>query len=47
MEPCVRRDVLILVFTYLLVFHWVPRTQRQNVARKRQLEALLKELDGQ
>jgi hypothetical protein len=39
--------VVILVFTCVLVFRWVPRARRRGVARKRQLEALLKELDGQ
>jgi hypothetical protein len=39
--------VLILVFFYLLLFRWPRRRRRRNVARKRQLEALLKELDGQ
>jgi peptidoglycan/LPS O-acetylase OafA/YrhL len=40
-------SVLILLFTSLLLFRWVPRARRRNVGRKRQLEALLKELDGQ
>ena len=39
--------VLILGFFYLLLFRWMPRERQQNVPRKRQLEALLKELDGQ
>ena len=39
--------VLILGFLYLLFFRWMPRERQQNLSRKRQLEALLKELDGQ
>jgi hypothetical protein len=39
--------VLILGFLYLLFFRWMPRERQQKLARKRQLEALLKELDGQ
>ena len=39
--------VLIVGFFYLLLFRWVPRERQHNVQRKRQLEALLKELDGQ
>lgn len=39
--------VLILGFFYLLLFRWIPRERQHNVHRKRQLEALLKELDGQ
>ena len=39
--------VLILGFFYLLFFRWIPRERQHNVQRKRQLEALLKELDGQ
>ena len=38
--------VLFFGFLYLLFFRWIPREQR-NVSRKRQLEALLKELDSQ
>jgi hypothetical protein len=38
--------VLVFGFLYLLFFRWIPREQR-NVSRKRPLEALLKELDGQ
>ena len=38
--------VLILGFLCLLFFRWMPR-ERQKLSRKRQLEALLKELDGQ
>jgi hypothetical protein len=38
--------VLVFGFLCLLFFRWIPREQR-NVSRKRQLEALLKELDGQ
>ena len=37
--------VLVFGFLYLVFFRWIPREQR-NVSRKRQLEALLKELDG-
>jgi uncharacterized BrkB/YihY/UPF0761 family membrane protein len=40
-------SVFILLFTCLLLFRWVPRARRRNVGRKRQLEALLKELEGQ
>jgi hypothetical protein len=40
-------SLLILLFTYLLLYRWLPRTQRRNVACKRQLEALLQEFDGQ
>jgi MFS family permease len=36
--------VLVFGFLYLLFFRWIPREQR-NLSRKRQLEALLKELD--
>jgi len=39
--------VLIVGFFYLLFFRWIPRERQDNVQRKRQLEALLKELDGQ
>ena len=39
--------VLILGFLYLLFFRWIPRERQRNLLRKRQLEALLKELDGQ
>src|SRR6185503_5299646 len=39
--------VLVFGFLYLLFFRWIPRKQRTVVSRKRQLEALLKELDGQ
>ena len=39
--------VLILGFLYLLLFRWIPRERQHNLLRKRQLEALLKELDGQ
>ncbi len=37
--------VMILGFFYLLLFRWIPRGHEQNMQRKRQLEALLKELD--
>ena len=40
-------SVLILLCTYLVLFRWIPRARSRNLARKRQLEALLKELDGQ
>ena len=40
-------SVLILLFACLLLFRWVPRARRRHVARRHQLEALLKELDGQ
>lgn len=39
--------VLVFGFLYLLFFRWIPREQRNVSSRKRQLEALLKELDGQ
>lgn len=39
--------VLILGFLYLLFFRWLPREPQRHLSRKRQLEALLKELDGQ
>jgi len=40
--------VLILVLLCLELFRWAPRRwRRKNLPRKRQLEALLKELDGQ
>jgi len=39
--------VLIVGFVYLLFFRWMPRERQRNVQRKRQLETLLKELDGQ
>jgi hypothetical protein len=39
--------ILILGFFYLLFFRWMPRERRQHVQRKRQLEALLNQLDGQ
>jgi hypothetical protein len=39
--------VPILGFFYLLLFKWMPRERQRNLPRKRQLEALLKELDGQ
>ena len=45
--PSPIKIVLILGFFYLLLFRWIPRGHEQNVQRKRQLEALLKELDGQ
>lgn len=39
--------VLILGFICLLLFRWGPRWRRRGRARKGQLEALLKELDGE
>ena len=45
--PSPFKTVLILGFFYLMLFRWMPREREQNVQRKRQLEALLKELDGQ
>ena len=39
--------ILILGFVYLLFFRWIPRARQRNLSRKRQLEALLKELDGE
>ena len=39
--------VLILGFLYLLFFRRIPRERQHNAQRKRQLEALLKELDSQ
>jgi hypothetical protein len=38
--------VLILGLLYLVFFRWMPRERERNLSRKRQLEALLKELDG-
>jgi len=32
---------------YLYFFRWMPRERQRNVQRKRQLEALLKERDGE
>ena len=45
--PSPFKIVLILGFLYLLFFRWMPRERQRNLSRKRQLEALLKELDGQ
>ena len=39
--------LLILGFVYLLFFRWIPAERRRHSSRKGQLEALLKELDGQ
>jgi cytochrome c-type biogenesis protein CcmH/NrfF len=39
--------VLILGFLFLLFFRWMPRERQQKLSRKRQLEALLKDLDSQ
>ena len=38
--------VMIVVFVFLWLFRWAPRERRRNVSRKRQLEALLKELEA-
>jgi uncharacterized BrkB/YihY/UPF0761 family membrane protein len=40
-------SVLILLFTWLLLFRWLPRARRRKIARRQQLETLLKELDDQ
>ena len=45
--PSPSKIVLIFGFFYLLLFRWIPRGRQHNLQRKRQLEALLKELDGQ
>jgi len=45
--PSPFKIVLILGFLYMLFFRWMPRERQRNLSRKRQLEALLKELDGQ
>jgi hypothetical protein len=45
--PSPFKIVLIFGFFYLLLFRWIPRGRQHNLQRKRQLEALLKELDGQ
>jgi hypothetical protein len=37
--------VLTLGFRYVLFFRWVPRERRDNVSRKRELGALLAEMD--
>ena len=39
--------VLIIWFLYMLFFRWMPRERQRHLSRKRQLEALLNELDGQ
>ena len=39
--------VFLILFLYLLLFRWGPRERQHKVQRKRQLEALLQELDGQ
>ena len=46
-RPSPFKIVLILGFLYLLFFRWMPRERQGNLSRKRQLEALLKDLDGQ
>ena len=43
--PSPFKIVLILGFLYLLFFRWMPREWQRRSSRKRQLEALLKELD--
>jgi hypothetical protein len=46
--PSPRTAVLIVVLLCLESFRWGPRRERKkNLPRRRQLEALLKELDGQ
>ena len=45
--PSPFKIVLILGFLYMLFFRWMPRERQRHLSRKRQLEALLKELDGQ
>lgn len=40
-------SIILLCFIGLLLFWWIPRQRRDNLQRKRQLEALLKELEGQ
>jgi hypothetical protein len=45
--PSPFKIVLILGFLCLLFFRWMPRQRQVNLLRKRQLEALLKELDGE
>jgi len=44
--PSPFKIVLILGFLYLLLFRWMPRERQHKVQRKRQLEALLKELEA-
>jgi hypothetical protein len=39
--------LLMLAFMGLVWFRWAPGERRRNLARKRELEALLMELDGQ
>jgi hypothetical protein len=39
--------VLMSAFIGLVLFRWAPRGRRRNLARRRELEALLTELDGQ
>jgi hypothetical protein len=46
--PSPRTAVLIVVLLCLELFRWGPRRERKkNLPRRRQLEGLLKELDGQ
>jgi len=45
--PSPFKIVLIFGLLYLLFFRWIPRERQRNLSRKRQLEALLKEFDGQ
>jgi uncharacterized BrkB/YihY/UPF0761 family membrane protein len=39
--------IVVILFVYLVLFRWGPRERQHKVQRKRELEALLKELDGQ
>ena len=43
--PSPIKIVLILGFLYLVFFRWMPQEWQRRLARKRQLEILLKELD--
>jgi uncharacterized integral membrane protein len=47
MRPSPFGMVLLVLIVFLLVFRWIPRPRQRNEQRKRQLEALLKELDSQ
>jgi len=40
-------SIVILLFVCLLFFRWLPRERQGSLSRKRQLEALLRELDGE
>jgi hypothetical protein len=46
MRPSPFGMVLLVVIVFLFVFRWIPRLRQHNLQRKRQLEALLKELDS-